>query len=158
MVTKSNLVTRDTDLLGRASSMVAMTITSLNDALAKQIEPDAPLPTERLKAVQSLTGKGLLVSVRIDPIIPYLNDKTESLVNTLASIGIKHVTCSTLKIRPLIWKKLSNTLPEITRKLEPLYSYGDRIGGYAYLPRDFRFKLLKTVRDQCQENGMLFGT
>jgi DNA repair photolyase len=57
------------------------------ERLGGLIESHAPSPTERLKAVETLLGKGVSVSVRIDPLIPFLNDNVKSLVATLASLG-----------------------------------------------------------------------
>jgi DNA repair photolyase len=74
-----------------------MTITTDDDALAKLIEPNAPPPSERLKAAHMLTEKGIPTSVRIDPIIPFLNDHPENLIKALSSLGVKHVTGSTYK-------------------------------------------------------------
>ena len=159
IITKSNLVARDTDLLNKVPSMVSMTITTDNDDIAKLIEPKAPLPTERLKAVETLTEKGIPTTVRIDPIIPSINDEPESLIRTLASLDITHVTCSTMKINSKIWHRFNATLPETAEKLRSLYFVdGERIGRYVYLPRDLRFKLLKTVRDLTKHYGLTFGT
>ena len=88
IITKSNLVTRDTDLLTKAPATVAITITTDNDDKARLIEPYAPSPTERLKAVERLICKGIPVSVRIDPVIPFVNDNSESLIATLANMGV----------------------------------------------------------------------
>src|SRR3989304_8070606 len=83
IVTKSDLVTRDVDLLSNMSSTVALTITTEDSEIAKRIEPNAPSPVKRLNAVENLISKGIEVSVRIDPIIPFLNDEPAKLVATL---------------------------------------------------------------------------
>src|SRR3990170_9123388 len=55
IITKSTLITRDTDLLSKVPCAVALTITTDDDNTAKQIEPNAPSPTERLKTAEALT-------------------------------------------------------------------------------------------------------
>ena len=158
IITKSNLVTRDDDLLCRVPSTVALTITTDNDKLAKVIEPFAPSPTQRLRAAQDLTKAGIPVSVRIDPIIPTVNDKPQKLIATLASIGVKHITCSTYKAKADNWMRLTQALPKVTEQLKPLYfQQGERIGGSTLLPKEYRFKLLKAIRDMAWRNGMQFG-
>jgi DNA repair photolyase len=78
--------------------------------------------------------------VRIDPIIPFVNDDPQKLIATLASIGVKHITSSTYKAKPDNWKRLSLAMPQIAEKLKPLYfQQGERSGGNMLLPRDFRF-------------------
>jgi DNA repair photolyase len=158
IVTKSNIVTRDDDLLCKVPSTVAFTLTTLNDNLAKIIEPFASLPSQRFSAAEDLIKKGIPVSVRIDPIIPLVNDQPQNLISDLASIGVKHVTCSTYKAKPDNWKRLSTALPKVAEQLKPLYfTQGEKVGGNTLLPKEFRFKLLKNFRDLAARNGMRFG-
>lgn len=159
IITKSDLVVRDVDLLRKVPSMVSLTITTDNDVTARVIEPNAPLPSKRLKAVEKLVEEDVPVSVRIDPVIPFVNDNSEKLVETLASLGVKHVTASTYKVKPDNWQRLSLALPKIAEKLRPLYfEKGERIGGYVYLPRDLRVKLLREIRILAKRRGLKFGT
>jgi DNA repair photolyase len=158
IITKSSLVVKDIDLLSRVPSSVALTIITDDDGLAKILEPNAPPPSQRLKAAQTLIGAGIPVSVRIDPIIPTLNDQTQNLIVALASLGVKHVTASTYKAKPDNWTRLSLALPDVAEKLKPMYfEQGMRVGGNMLLPRDIRFRLLKGVRDLAVANGMGFG-
>jgi DNA repair photolyase len=159
IITKSNLVARDIDLLRKIPSMVSLTITTDNDNIAKLIEPHAPPGSERLKAVEKLIRNSVPTSVRIDPIIPFLNDNPENLIKKLASTGVPHVTGSTYKVKPDNWRRLSITLPKIAERLKPLYfEKGEKIGRYVYLPRDLRLKLMKTLGALAEEYGMKFGT
>jgi DNA repair photolyase len=149
---------KDDDLLSKIPSTVALTITTDDDQLARMLEPNAPSPTQRLRAAQDLIRQGIPVSVRIDPIIPFVNDQPQKLIATLASIGVKHITSSTYKVKPDNWKRLSQALPEIAEKLKPLYfQQGERVGGNTLLPKDMRFKIMKGVRDLADANGMKFG-
>jgi DNA repair photolyase len=158
IVTKSNIVTRDDDLLAEIPSAVALTITTDDEGLAKTLEPDAPSPLERLRAVQDLLGKGIAVSVRVDPLIPFVNDDPKKLIRTLADIGVKHITCSTYKIKPDNWRRLSQAFPAVAEKLKPLYfQQGERIGGNIVLPRDLRIRLLSNVRELASAKGIKFG-
>jgi DNA repair photolyase len=158
VITKSDLVIRDDDVLRKVPSTVALTITTDDAEVARLLEPHAPTPDARLRAVEDLVGKGIPVSVRIDPVIPFVNDQLEKLVATLAGIGVKHVTSSTYKIKPDNWRRFSAAMPAVAEKLKPLYfKQGEKIGGNTLLPRDLRFKLLKKIRDLTLVNGMQFG-
>ena len=159
IITKSNLVTRDIDILQNTPSMVSVTITTENNSLAKLLEPNAPPPTERLKAIKTLTANSIPTAARIDPIIPTVNDNPERLVALLAEAGVRHLTCSTYKVKPDNLHRLTMVFPEAARALHPLYfDKGEKIGGYRYLPRELRLALLDDVRLLAAKYGVEFGT
>ena len=158
IITKSNFVVRDADLLCKVPTTVALTVTTGGDDLAKVIEPFAPLPSQRLRAAEDLIKAGIPVSVRLDPIIPSVNDQPQKLIADLAAIGVKHLTCSTYKAKPDNWMRLTQAMPQIAEKLKPLYfQQGKRIGGNTLLPKELRFKLLKNLRNLTVTQGMKFG-
>jgi DNA repair photolyase len=158
IITKSDIVVRDDDLLTKVPSTVALTITTDDENLAKILEPKAPSPSQRIRAAQDLLSKGIPVSVRIDPIIPLVNENPAKLIAELAAIGIKHITSSTYKPKPDNWRRLSEAMPNIAAKLKPLYfQQGERIGGNTLLPKDLRVKLLTKIREQATKNGLKFG-
>ncbi len=158
IITKSNLVARDDDLLSKIPSTVALTITTDDDNIARLIEPLAPSPSQRLRAAQDLVKAGIPVSVRIDPIIPSVNDQPQKLIAYLASIGVKHVTASTYKAKADNWARLSQALPQVAEKLKPLFfQQGEKVGGSTLMPKDLRYKLLKGVRDLAEARGLKFG-
>jgi DNA repair photolyase len=158
IVTKSDLVARDADLLAKIPSTVALTITTNDDHMAKLLEPKAPSPTKRLEAAEYLINKGIPVSVRIDPIIPFVNDKQDELIEKLSNIGVKHITSSTYKAKTDNWGRLAKVFPEVTRKLESLYlDEGEIIGKNRLLPKDMRLQLMKEIRDVATAMGLKFG-
>jgi DNA repair photolyase len=158
IITKSNLVVRDVDLLKKVPSMVAMTVTTVNDATAKILEPYAPPPSQRLQAIEELTHVGVATSVRIDPLIPFVNDNPEKLVRKLASLEVKHITSSTFKVRPDSWRRFSAAMPEVAAKLEPLYfKRGEKVAGYVLLPRYLRLTLMENIRTLAERESIKFG-
>lgn len=159
IITKSTILKRDIDLLKKIPSMVSLTITSIDENVANLLEPRAPLPKERLKIIEMLIEEGVPTSARIDPIIPYINDNPEELIKTLASIGVKHITSSTYKVKPDNWRRFNTAMSKTAEKLKPLYfEKGEKMGGYTYLPRDLRLKLMKTIAALAKKNGIQFGT
>jgi len=159
VITKSDLILRDLDLLRRLRCAVTLTITTLDDDLARRLEPGAPPPSRRLDAVERLSSEGIMVGVRVDPIIPYLND--EGLMDLLREIrgaGAIHVTSSTFKPRPDSWARIEMAFPDTAEKLRPLYfEEGERIGRSRYLPRPMRFRLMKMIADGCRGLGLTFA-
>ena len=158
IVTKSTIVERDVDVLKEALATVAITVTTLDDDMARRIEPYAPSPATRLKTVEMLVNKRVPVSVRIDPIFPFVNDDAAGLVASIATLGVQHITASTYKAKPDNWRRFASAMPEIAEKLKPLYwTQGERSGGCMLLPLEFRLKLLSETRQLVLEHGMKFG-
>ncbi|HVY94392.1 MAG TPA: radical SAM protein [Bryobacteraceae bacterium] len=83
VTTKSDLVPRDIDLfqeIARHNQFnVNITITTLDTALARQLEPRAPRPDLRLKAVRKLADAGISVGVFPNPIMPLITDQEQRL-------------------------------------------------------------------------------
>ena len=78
LITKNALITRDTDLLAELARhqavSVALTITSLDPELARELEPRASAPAARLAAIRTLAAAGVPAAAHIAPVIPGLND------------------------------------------------------------------------------------
>jgi len=78
IITKNHLVTRDIDhlsaLAAHGAAMVNLSITTLDPALARILEPRASPPSRRLAAIAELTAAGIPVRVMVSPQIPGLND------------------------------------------------------------------------------------
>ncbi len=92
ITTKSDRVVRDIDLLApmaaKRLATVAMSITSLDPRIAATIEPRAPHPERRLKAVRTLADAGIPVFVSISPVIPAITDhEIEHLLARAAEAG-----------------------------------------------------------------------
>ncbi|HEX3044802.1 MAG TPA: radical SAM protein [Bacillota bacterium] len=82
ILTKSDLVTRDIDLIkqiSRAYAAVSFTITTADDELAGLIEPSAPAPSRRFEALQTIAGEGLYTGILLMPVLPYLTDSQKNL-------------------------------------------------------------------------------
>lgn len=78
IVTKNALVTRDIDILApmaeKGLAKVAISVTTLDRALARSMEPRASTPPKRLEAIRQLSEAGIPVSVLAAPVIPAIND------------------------------------------------------------------------------------
>jgi len=83
LLTKSNLVIRDLDLLIEINEQnyacVCFTITTADDELAKKIEPGAPLPSKRLEAMSILSSVGIKTGIMIMPMLPYITDSVKNI-------------------------------------------------------------------------------
>ncbi|SEM59194.1 DNA repair photolyase [Sphingomonas gellani] len=94
ITTKSDRVCRDLELLGDMAAAqlaaVCMSITSLEPRIAMTLEPRAPAPARRLKAVERLAAAGVPVYVSIAPIVPAITDgEMERILESAAAAGAK---------------------------------------------------------------------
>ena len=89
LLTKSNLVLRDINIISQINKQnyacIAFTITTTDDDLAKIIEPHAPLPSQRLKAMSILAMAGIKVGIVVMPTLPFITDTEENIVNLVKS-------------------------------------------------------------------------
>jgi DNA repair photolyase len=95
IVTKSAGVLRDLDILGRMAARglarVHLSVTTLDAALARCMEPRAATPQRRLQAVGELTRAGIPAGVLAAPMIPGLNDaELEKILEASAKAGASH--------------------------------------------------------------------
>lgn len=158
IITKSDLVTKDIDILQALPCVVSVTVLTLDDSLSRKLEPGAPVASKRLDAIKKLVKANIPTTVRIDPVVPFLNDDLSSLVKTVADLGALHITCSTYKTKPDNWKRFSKVFPEIAKKLKPKYfNDGERLSGSTYLPQTFRFSLMKQAKQTVEQYGLKFG-
>ena len=158
IVTKSDLVTRDIDILQNVPCAVSVTILTTEDSLSAKLEPRAPVSSRRLKAIEKLVKAGIATTVRIDPVIPFVNDDVATLVEAVAELGVLHVTSSTYKVKPDNWKRFMTVFPEEAEKLKPLYFIeGERVGRSTYLPKKLRFSLMKKTKELTEEHNIKFG-
>ena len=92
IVTKSHLVTRDIDILRVMArdglARVYLSVTSLDDRIARTLEPRAAAPHRRLAAVRELAAAGITTGVMVAPIIPALTDpEIETILAAAADAG-----------------------------------------------------------------------
>jgi len=85
IATKSNLITRDMEILNRIGKdtwcTVGFSITTMNEELARFLEPHSSSPNERLEALKQIKQKApnVQVGTYFMPIIPFLEDNDENL-------------------------------------------------------------------------------
>ncbi|ACB79906.1 Radical SAM domain protein [Methylorubrum populi BJ001] len=94
IVTKSNLILRDRDLLAAMAAQdlvkVAISVTTLDPDLARRMEPRAPHPRKRLEAIRALSEAGVPVMVLTAPVIPSLNDhEIEAILEAARAAGAR---------------------------------------------------------------------
>lgn len=102
IVTKGALITRDIDILApmaaRGLVRVGLSVTTLDTATSRAMEPRAPLPAVRLRAIRALTDAGIDVRVMVSPVVPALTDhELESILAAAKEAGA--VAASSIVLR-----------------------------------------------------------
>ncbi len=121
IVTKSALVERDLDILGPMAeknlAKVFVSITTLDRALARRLEPRAASPQRRLDTLRALARAGVPCGVMVAPVIPALTDKSlEQVIEAAAQAGAATAGYILLRlpneVRPLFKEWLAHHYPE----------------------------------------------
>jgi DNA repair photolyase len=121
LVTKSSGVERDLDLVApmakRGLAAVYLSITSLDPALARILEPRAAAPHRRLRTVETLARAGVPVGVSVSPIIPFINEpEIERILEAAAAAGASSAFGIVLRlpweVNPIFQRWLEQHFPD----------------------------------------------
>ena len=158
--TKSPLVSEDpwlseVEQLSRDGLILAQfTITTLDEDLWRELEAHAPSPIERLDAMEKLHKVGVPIILRLQPIIPGLNDSPDSLkevIREARASGAERIIIECLRV-----KRGDSFAKEIGLNEENLTPY---FGSKYLLGVDPRYvrKISELVRSIADSYGMLFS-
>jgi DNA repair photolyase len=159
IITKSDLVLRDLELLQTISEVyaaVSLTITTADDCLGKKIEPGAPLVSERFNAIQVLAENGILTGVTLMPILPFIEDNVENIrqiVTRAHQAGASYIIPAfgmTLRDRQrdYFYHKLDGLFPGMRAE------YERRFGYQYHAAANNAPELERELRSLCQELGL----
>jgi len=148
ITTKSKLVLRDLDLLKEINrsailpddlkpqlkhgAIISFSVSTLDDKLAKILEPGAPTPKERLETMKKCKEKGFFTGVCYIPVLPFLSDSEEELDRTIKTVkdyGADFIFVGGLTLfgnspgdsKTLYYKFLEKYYPELVPKYKSLY-------------------------------------
>ena len=154
IITKSDLVTRDFDLLkkieksailppdleGKISqrSFITFSFNTLDDAVAKIFEPGATLPSIRLQTLQKTLNYGFLSGVSMMPFIPFISDTTESLekmFSTFKEVGAQYVFPATITLfgegksdsKILMLRAIEKHYPHLLEKYHQFFDHANQL-------------------------------
>ena len=150
IVTKSNLIVRDLDVLQHVAQnnklSVHVTVTTLSTDLARILEPRAPRPDLRLDAVRTLSAAGFRVGVSCSPVVPGITDAPkdlEAVIRAAAEAGADYVFANPLFLKPcsaaVFLPFLEQNFPHLAENYR--HRYQDR----AFLPPAYSKRLSELV-------------
>jgi DNA repair photolyase len=159
IVTKSNLVLRDIDLLQRIAEnnriLVNVTITTLDVDLARILEPRAPRPDLRMETVRQLNLERVNAGVICAPVVPGITDSPrdlEALVRATAEAGGKYIYANPLFLKPC---SAAVFLPFLEKEFPHLVdSYQQRYKDRAFLPKAYGQRLSQLMARLRQKHGL----
>jgi DNA repair photolyase len=159
IVTKSRLIERDIDLLQEISRrntlVVHVTITTPDAKLARLLEPRAPRPDLRFRAVKRLREAGIVAGVFGSPLLPGITDNQKAL-DSLARRA-SAVDASFFAAHPLFLKPCSRpTYLSFVREHFPSLEadYAKRFANADFASRSYSAKLAEMVGKACKRYGL----
>ena len=159
IVTKSDLVVRDIDLLqevaGYNSLYINLTITTLNTKLARILEPRAPRPDLRLQALTRLIRAGLNADVICAPVLPGITDSPaalDKLVRATKEAGGKYIYANPLFLKPC---SANIFLPFLEKEFPHLVGdYHKRYADRAFISKAYAKRLSELMSALRKKHGM----
>ena len=160
VITKSDLVLRDIDLLEKISrktyAAVTFTVTTADDLLSKRVEPGAPPSSQRLTALRSLSQRGILTGITLMPVLPFIEDTEENIreiVQLAHAAGAKYILPAfgmTLRDRQRLYyyNKLDALFPGLRSRYEK--TFGERYS----VPARNASRLGHLFAELCGELGL----
>jgi DNA repair photolyase len=159
IVTKSNLVVRDIDVLQRVARnnrlFVNVTITTMKTDLARILEPWAPRPDLRVEAIRQLNAAGVNAGAICAPVLPGITDSSrdlEAVVQAVAKAGGKYIFANPLFLKPC---SAAVFLPFLEKEFPHLAaSYHQRYKDKAFLPKAFGKRLSQLMARLREKYGI----
>lgn len=135
VTTKNSMVLRDLDLLKRLADgpgcVVNISITTLDPAIAKRIEPGATPPARRLEVLERLAAAGIPAGVMLAPVLPEITDSLEQLSQVIeaaarhrAAFLVHGVLRLSGGVRSVYFEFLRREYPHLIQAYEALYARG----------------------------------
>ena len=158
IVTKSNLILRDTGLLRDIAQQnaiyVNLTITTLDANLARILEPRAPRPDLRLEAVRKLNDAGVPAGVICAPVVPGITDHPkdlDALVRATKEAGGRYIFANPLFLKPC---SAAIFLPFLEKEFPHLVeAYKQRYASRAFLPQSYRKRISSLMAALRRKHG-----
>lgn len=159
--TKSSMVANKeySDVLAEFPVSVQMSFSTLNDAIARRLEPNASSVDSRLEALKKLSSRGIYTVVRLQPYVYEVAGDDEDNIRLIASLGVKHLVLEHLRIptnnsnRSELWSSLGMNL------LEVYQTKGVKTSRVSYeLAAEAKLENITRIKELTHKYGMTFGS
>lgn len=163
LITKSDLVLRDLDLLKQINHqtkcVVQMTLTTFDEDLCKKIEPHVSTTKERFEALKILNENGIPTIVWLCPILPFINDTEENLrgiLNYCIEAKVRGILCFGMGLtlregnREYFYSQLDQFFPGMKERYQK--TYGDQY----VLNSPHHEDLMNLFHQICEEHQIMY--
>lgn len=174
IITKSDLIQRDFDLLEKINKVailpsdlkqmkrgliISFSFSTLQDELAKIMEPGATPPSKRLLAIQHALSRDFLCGVSLMPLLPFISDTTEQLeysFSTFKKLQIDYILPATLTLfgtgkadsKTLVLNSIHNHFPHLEKKYLKFFKNNHEMPSY------YKEAFYKKMQELCREYGL----
>jgi len=165
ILTKSNLILRDLDLLKEINQntkcVVQMTLTTYDEELCRIVEPNVSTTKERFEVLKIMKDNNIPTVVWLGPILPFINDTEENirgLIKYCVEAKVHGILCFGMGMtlregnREYFYEKLDEFFPGLRKRYENTYGNKYSIGSFNSQ------KLMRILKEECQKNNILLGT
>ncbi|MFW9853080.1 MAG: radical SAM protein [Candidatus Thorarchaeota archaeon] len=170
ILTKSNLVLRDIDLLKKihqdSYARIAITITLYDEEKQKIFEPNASSTSERFDTVKTLRENGISSGIYITPVIPFIGDSDDNLtqiINKAKEVNAEFIISGGLSLSPGRNKQefmgvIKTHFPEYLERFKLLYENNNKYGQpNPKIAESFNLKdPIKKGYEICKKYNMFF--
>ena len=171
LITKSDLVLRDLDILTRINNktkaVVQMTLTTANDELCRKIEPGVCPTSRRFEVLSACRDAGIPTVVWFSPLLPFINDtkeNVEGIVDYCIHAGVHAILCFGIGLtlregnREYFYAALDKNFPAEPGKPSLKERY-IKTYGYRYMATSSHHKsLMIYLAELCHKNNIKLGT
>ena len=162
IITKSPLITRDIDLLVRVARhsrvSIHMSLITLDRELARTLEPRAPTPESRVRALARLTAAGIDAGINCMPVLPGITDdprQLEALIKRVAEAGATYVGACALRLQSSARQRympfIDEHFPHLSERYRRTYASGYQAGD------NYRKGLTRFFERTCRRYGVHAG-
>lgn len=127
--TKSPLVTRDIDILKRLKHVsVGCTVTTLDDAVSRFFEGNAPPVSKRVEALKTLHDQGISTYAFVGPILPTVISNERQIIDVLDALvdaGVQTVWFEHIHLVGVVKQRLREYLQKTKPELIPVFEIAD---------------------------------
>lgn len=175
IITKSDLVTRDFDLLHAINeaailppdlqdrlnhkAFITFSFSTTDDATGRIFEPGATPPSQRLVTLKSALDQGFHSGVSLMPLLPYISDTTaqlELMFTTFRNLGVHYLFPASITLfgneaahsKPLVLRAIAKHYPELMEKYHRFFNHSDSMPAY------YREAFGRKMQELLQQYGL----
>jgi DNA repair photolyase len=159
IITKSPLITRDIDVLTklarRSDLSVHISLITLHRDLARRLEPRAPTPEARIRALERLRRAGIDTGINCMPVLPGITDDPadlDALVKRVAEAGATYVAACALRLRAAARMRylpfIEQEFPHLAKRYRRAYARNHEVSAR------YRAGLAKFFDRTCEKYGV----